>query len=590
MSFAFLSLLACCSLFQDVPSPSSSSAPSSPSVNDLRGIWAAEPRFGPEISGALVVRKVADRWWAEVQGHSAPVEVQGGVFAFTLPGGRGSFRGQVDGDVLRGFWRQPLGRVEGRCYATPTVLRTSATDTWLGEIRPMDDRLSLYIELFESDDGGTNARMRNPERNIGIFFDFGKVELVGRELLFYNRQGKEVLLRGRVSESLDRWNLDSVARGAVFEFRRRQRDQASGYFAGDANRSPYSYRAPLAMRDGWPVATPEEVGMQCKPLAALVQSVLDTRYELRNTPYIQSIQVARRGRLVLDEYFHGFHRDQPRDTRSSTKTLTAMLVGLAIDRGAALTTETRVLDVFAGEANIQHVDDRKRALEIGHLLTMQSGFHCDDDDDATPGNEDRMQSQQDQLDWTRYTLDLPMARMPGERAVYCTAGINLLGAVVERSMGVELSAFFAEAYAEPLAIHHYHLILDPTHRAYMGGGMRLRPRDHLKMGQLLVDGGRWRGQQVLSSNWVERMSAVHASIHEPDDYGFGVWRATLEHDERSYSAIYASGNGGQMVIAIPQLDLVVLFSGGNYMDFRTWIAFLRDLVPRYVIAAVQDGK
>ncbi|MEM8710647.1 MAG: serine hydrolase, partial [Planctomycetota bacterium] len=297
---------------------------------------------------------------------------------------------------------------------------------------------------------------------------------------------------------------------------------------------------------------------------------------------------ARRGKLVLDEYFHGFHRDRTHDTRSSGKTLTAMMMGIAMDQGAPVSPASRVLDLFADEESLKHVDERKRALTVHHLLSMQSGFDCDDNSWETPGNEDRMQSQDEQPDWIRYCLDLPMVREPGAKGVYCTAGINLAAGTIERVTGIPTLNFFDEFYAQPLGIHRYHMNLDPLDRAYGGGGVRLRPRDHLKLGQLLVSGGRWQGRQIVSSEWIQAMGSPHASLYATDDYGYGTWRRSLSHDGKETLAIYASGNGGQYVIAIPSEELVVLFTAGNYMDFRTWSGFLTDLVPAYVPAAL-DG-
>lgn len=556
-------------------------------VESMEGMWASETIFGPEIDGILVLREHDEVWHAEIEGRSAVVQQQDDVWAFELPGERGSFRGQLVGDTLRGFWFQPRGRVLRDRFATPAELRQAPDRSWRGRVDPHPEQISLYFE-FELAGGKLNARMRNPERNIGVFYDLGNAVVEGRDLLLYNAGGDEVLLRGQIAASGDRWSLDLEQGGATVEFSKRTRDSITGYFPADSSPEPYAYRLPLADDDQWPIARPAEVGLKPAPLEALVQSVLDTRYESRSTPYIHSLQVARHGKLVLDEYFHGFHRDRPHDTRSSCKTLTAMLTGIAMDNGAPFDTQTPVLGIFADEVDIQHVDDRKRALTVEHLLTMRSGFHCDDNVWDTPGNEDRMQSQTDQPDWVRYTLDLPMAREPGESAIYCTAGINLLGAVIERTTGSTTLAFFDEAYARPLGIHRYHVNLDPLDRGYMGGGMRLRPRDHMKLGQLLVDKGKWRGQQVVSSQWVERMTAAHASIHAADDYGFGTWRKTLQYEGVDYPVVYASGNGGQFVIAIPSVGVVVLIAAGNYMDFRTWIAYLDDLVPKFVLASIGE--
>ena len=152
-----------------------------------------------------------------------------------------------------------------------------------------------------------------------------------------------------------------------------------------------------------------------------------------------------------------------------------------------------------------------------------------------------------------------------------------------------IPAVFDEYLARPLGIGHYHFNLTPTGQGYMGGGLRLRPRDQLKLGQLMLDGGTWQGERLLSEAWVADSIAAHAGLHEPDDYGYGWWRSTLTNPATgaTHLAINAGGNGGQFIIFIADLDLVIQISAGNYMDFRTWYPFLRELVPEYIIAAAR---
>src|SRR5512140_3329643 len=105
------------------------------------------------------------------------------------------------------------------------------------------------------------------------------------------------------------------------------------------------------------------------------------------------------------------------------------------------------------------------------------GLACDDNDDASPGNEGAMQSQSAQPDWYRYTLDLPLANAPGEHYAYCSAGTNLAGGVLAQVSGAWLPALFDTLVAQPLKLGRYYVNLMPTGQAYSGGGMHLRPRD-----------------------------------------------------------------------------------------------------------------
>jgi CubicO group peptidase (beta-lactamase class C family) len=130
---------------------------------------------------------------------------------------------------------------------------------------------------------------------------------------------------------------------------------------------------------------------------------------------IDSLPIACHGKLVLEEYFHGFDRERPHDMRSAAKTFAPLLVGIARYRGVNIGPETPVYPLFPEGRPFAHWDVRKNHVTLKSLMTMTSGFACDDNDHASPGNEDNMQGQTAQTDWYKYTLDLPMATEPGHR-------------------------------------------------------------------------------------------------------------------------------------------------------------------------------
>ena len=244
-----------------------------------------------------------------------------------------------------------------------------------------------------------------------------------------------------------------------------------------------------------------------------------------------------------------------------------------------------VYSLFPEYASFAHDEPRKRAITVEHLLTMTAGYACDDDDAESPGAEDVMQGQEAQPDWYKYTLDLPMARDPGAQATYCSAGMHLVGGAIARATDAWLPDFFAARLAAPLAFGRYHLQLTPRQDLYLGGGSYMRPRDFLKLGQVMLDGGRWNGQQILSRAWVARTLAPHASLHGPNDYGYGWYRATYESGGRAYATYQAAGNGGQLLIVMPDLDLVMMITAANYGDYRAWRVFRDEWPPEFVIPA-----
>jgi CubicO group peptidase (beta-lactamase class C family) len=299
------------------------------------------------------------------------------------------------------------------------------------------------------------------------------------------------------------------------------------------------------------------------------------------------------GRLVLEEYFHGFDKERPHDMRSASKTFAPVLAGIARDHGVNLSPGTPIYPLFPEDKPFPHWDTRKSDVTLKALMTMTSGFACDDNDDTSPGNEGNMQSQTAQPDWYKYTLDLPMAAEPGGRhAVYCSADLNLVGGAVAHAAHSWLPEFFDRYLARPLQFGVYHMNLMPTGEAYMGGGLYLRPRDELKLGQLYLSGGIWHATRIVSEGWVRQSTSVYSTFDPqtnydaPHEYGFGWHINRLQAGDRIFRAYSAGGNGGQIVMVIPELDLVVGVNGGSYGEFTKWYRWGLQLIPQYIIPAV----
>ncbi|PYO74838.1 MAG: 6-aminohexanoate hydrolase, partial [Gemmatimonadetes bacterium] len=230
------------------------------------------------------------------------------------------------------------------------------------------------------------------------------------------------------------------------------------------------------------------------------------------------------------------------------------------------------------------LEPRKRVLTMEHLLTMSSGLDCDDSDPNSPGNEDAITQQTGEPDWWKLTLALKMIRDPGERAVYCSVQPNLIGGVLRKAAGRPLPELFHDLVAEPLEIRRYWMNLTPTGDAYMGGGVRFLPRDFMKLGQLMINGGTWHGRRVVNAAWTKRATSPLVQLGN-QKYGYLWWVMEYPYRGRTIQAFYAGGNGGQVVMGIPALDLVVAFYGGNYND-PVMFQVQRRWVPEFVLPAV----
>ncbi len=435
--------------------------------------------------------------------------------------------------------------------------------------------------VTKSGDGTLQAFIRNPEENAG--------RAMGTRTVIVSKTGLVLQSSGN-PDVTGTFNADGTLtlegagpdRGEL-RFHRPTVSELPWFYP--LRSVSWSYSQPSAGSDGWSTASLQAEGMREAPIAAFMNQIAALRAPQLRSPYVQSVAIARHGRLVLDQYFYGFTGDTLHDVRSAGKSVTTLMVGRAIADTHAFTPASRVLALLRSDLPVKNDDARKDRMTVADLMTMASGLACDDNDDASPGNEDTMQNQPAGTDWYRYTLDLPMASEPGTRALYCTAGINLLGAVIQTETSVALDRYFADRFAAPLQFGAYAMWLmpPPANAAYMGGGDRFRPRDFLKFAQLILDGGRWNGRAVVDRAWVEQSIVPRTAPEgEGDRYGYGWHLARVEVDGRGYDVVNAGGNGGQLAIAIPALDVAVMVTAGNYGQYPVWRTFLPAVVSAVV--------
>lgn len=550
---------------------------------ELLGLWEAKRLLGPDVKGELVLVEGEGGHTAQIAGYSAPVTSRGGQYTFTLPDAKGSFRGKAAGERIEGFWIQPGS---GLFHATPVTLRRERGH-WRGTVTPLQESFTLYLPVKESADGRLAAYLRNPERNQGIFWPVKWLERDGERVkLVGGRDGKTPLFEGRFERG--RITVPFGNRG-VFEFEKVDQQQASPFYPRGRNPARYRYSPPLERDDGWPVATLEEVGISRPAIEVFIQKIMDAPMDSLGASQIHSVLIARHGKLVLEEYFHGHHRDQSHDTRSAAKSVAAILVGAAMHAGLKVSESTPVYETMLGRLPAD-IDPRKRAMRLEHLLTMTGGHFCDDNDENAPGNEDKMQDQDRERDWYRYILALPMDRTPGERLVYCSVDAHLAGGVLAKAVNEALPELFDRLVAKPLRMGPYHMLLSPLGDGYMGGGTQFVSRDFLKLAQLMADEGAWQGRRIFSSAWAHKSGAGLRDIgRSGQKYGY-LWNSyEYPYRGRKVHAVFAAGNGGQISMAIPELGLAIAFTGGNYADAALFIP-QRKLIPEQILPAVEERR
>ena len=560
-----------------------------PKKDALAGLWGAEATVGSQASGELRIDARMGSWQAAMAGYQVNVTVDGDQLRFALPADGGEFRGSLNKvtHVIRGQWIQPRGRILQNSYATPVELHPLAPSVWSGQIVPLAQRISVYADVTASAGGELTAVLVNPEFN----FFRKRVFIVTRDGSKIHFDAKGWTLDGTYDEKSDTLSLQLADFLPPFQFSRRT-NNAPGYYprsTGD-QAAVFRYLPPIQTGDGWATASLGQEGLDERPIRDLINQILAAA-PTDSSMSIHSLLIARHGRLVLEEYFHGYDGARQHDMRSAAKTFAPVLVGLATEHGSMLTPNSPVYPLFSRYKSFENWDARKAAITLRDIMTMTAGNACNDNDDDSPGNEDRMQ--QSSRDWYKYTLDLPMLGSPGSAsAVYCSGDLNLVGGVVASATGRWLPDIFEEGLARPLQFGRYYLNLMPDGQAYMGGGAHLLPRDELKLGQLFLDGGVWHGKRVLNREWVEESMSMHSkfdarySMGHVHEYGYGWHINYLNTNGKTYRAVAAQGNGGQFIVVLPSLDLVIGINGGAYGEFSSWYNWELELIPRFIIPAV----
>jgi CubicO group peptidase (beta-lactamase class C family) len=304
-----------------------------------------------------------------------------------------------------------------------------------------------------------------------------------------------------------------------------------------------------AQNSDWPTAPPEEVGLDSTALSEMFDYIRE-----HEVP-VHSIQIARRGKLVLDAYFYPFSPELRHDVASVTKSITSTLIGLAVEKGFIRGVQQPVLSFFPNRS-FTNADARKDKLTLEHLLTMQAGWDC-----GFEGKEARLVEMRRSADWLQFILDLPMVAEPGTRFAYCSGNSHMLSIILSQAAGTNALAFARRELFGPLGITDVTWPADPRGYSHGWGDLQLRPRDMAKVGQLFLQRGRWGERQIVPEAWIQTATRAYVKrTTNRDHYGYAWW---VKGDD--FPGMFeAVGRGGQRINVWPAKDFVLVFTGGGF--------------------------
>jgi CubicO group peptidase (beta-lactamase class C family) len=580
--------------------------------NELLGLWASETTFAPALQGEFTLRRSGQTWGASMGGVEAPCVADADAIRCRFTRNRGHYRGALaNGEPSSGWWVRPSGETadrndpggSGQSFAGRLELGKTGADEWRGTVQPLEDRFNLYLRISRNEDGALVGAFRNPDLNSMGGASYFFVSRDGDSVRFYRRapDGREMKQEATLVRSPDRLKIFWSDLGTVLELKRREPAQAVAAFPRPKTESKYVYRKPPYTGDGWSTASAREVGLDEAVLARLVQRFIDADPFVRGAPLVHSLLIARRGKLVLEEYFFGQSRDTPHDTRSAGKTFSSIMLGSAMLQGAKISQDTPIYQLLADRGPFANPDPRKARITLAHLMTHTSGLDCDDNNSDSLGNEGTMTTQRAQPDWWKYTLDLRQVHDPGTHYAYCSANTNLVGGALTTATRTWLPDLFERSVARPLQFGRYYWNIAANGEGYQGGGAFVRPRDLLKIGQLYVAGGEWNGKRIVSADWVKRSTTPYIQITpattglSEEEFGNSYSLAAdgltwhlfdLHAKDRIYKEYEASGNGGQLVIVVPEAQLVVGFTAGNYQQGSIWGRWREEVVAKDILGSL----
>lgn len=340
----------------------------------------------------------------------------------------------------------------------------------------------------------------------------------------------------------------------------------------------YSYQKPTQEKDGLETDFLKNVFKNTEPIIQMVKETIKG-----NFPDVHSILIYKNDKLVLEEYFYGYDRNTPHQLRSATKPFIGSLIGIAIDKGIIGSEQDNLLPYFKSKYNkIDNLENRKKEITIEDFLMYRHGMDCDNNNSESIGNE---QAMMESSDWVKYTLDLPMINEAGISSSYCTGCALTLGSLIEITTKKGIEHFAKEYLFAPMGITNYHWKFEPNQSSLSTfSQMSITPRDLVKLAKMYLNDGKWQGQQILSKNWVSKTFNM-----EKGDYGY-LWKHKyFIINGKQYNSYMATGNGGQKINIWPELDMITVFTGGNYNSYELYGKSTppNEMIPNYILKAME---
>ncbi|MBN1163727.1 MAG: serine hydrolase [Candidatus Krumholzibacteriota bacterium] len=348
------------------------------------------------------------------------------------------------------------------------------------------------------------------------------------------------------------------------------RDRGSYQFMKQlmASETGYTYRMPDELGDGWPCSNMRAVGIEEAKITSLVNCI-----KAGTHGDIHSLLICRHGKLVLEEYFASngklsgsfvtsVFRERVHHLASVTKGVLSAICGIAVDRGCIANVEEPIYK-YLPEYESSFRPESKQ-IRVKDLLTMTAGWDWEQFKYSWNDPRNNAAAMYSRGDAIKYVLERPIIAERGKKFKYSNGVATVMGAVLRNACGMEADNFAQKYLFQPLGIPDYLWLRYPDGSIDTDGGLALRSRDLAKIGQLFLNNGKWGRQQLISENWIGDSTERRISLTNERGYAYYWNEMNLNMGGPREQAIYAPGDGGQLVAMLPRLDMVIVITAGNY--------------------------
>ena len=366
--------------------------------------------------------------------------------------------------------------------------------------------------------------------------------------------------------------------------------------------SLYTYKSPENIDDGFDVGSLEEVNIG----QALIEKAA---YDINRGKFgeVYSMLILKDGKLVFEEYFEGhkyqwgapnycgdlvtWDRSMLHVLQSVTKSITSTCIGIAIDNGFIKSVDQSIFDYLS---EYQHLNtDGKEKITIEHLLTMTSGLEWDEWGASNTNVEN------DAIGlWfydkgpINYVLERSLVYEPGTRFTYNGGGMDVLGEIIKNATNMGFDEFLGNYLLEPLGIDYFDWYGRFENGVFdAASGLKITPRDMAKIGVTFLNNGVWNGKQIISEQWIKKSATSYpgnTGIKVPGTdsgrvgYSYSWWTKQYSNSDKKINMFWAGGYGGQRIMVFPEINSVVVFTGGNWTSKEETFKIL----GKYIIPAI----